>query len=230
MHRDALAQEGQASAASAYNVAKLVEFDIETMPLSDALEVFARVTGVSVAADAAHTRRQASAVRGLMSPAQALERMLNGTGLRMRASEPGSAVVYLPARRKSLRDDKPALPLDQLAQHELAGLDSGDPAHLQYAARLQGAIMAGLCASPQTRPGRYRLALQVRVDGQGRVTRHKRLDTTGSETRDQRIDQLVGHVGVGMGPPVGLPQPVLVLVLPSSAIVRSGCPAQKGLG
>ncbi|SHH10883.1 hypothetical protein [Pollutimonas bauzanensis] len=85
-------------------------------------------------------------------------------------------------------------------------------------------MIAALCGSALTRPGAYRLAMQLRVGNQGQVTHYKRLDTSGSQARDQRIDQLLSGLRVGSAPPAGLAQPILILVLPAIGHVASPGP------
>ena len=82
------------SVAQAQQQATLRSFNIPSQPLAGAISAFGRQSGlqVTVAADIADGLRS-TAVQGQLSPGQALERMLAGTGLPYRISEDGTAVI-----------------------------------------------------------------------------------------------------------------------------------------
>ena len=68
--------------------------------------------------------------------------------------------------------------LDPEAAHELT---------LGTIARVQQAVRNALCRSPQTRPGSYRLAMQLWLNPDGQVERVHLLGSTGKTTRDEAI-------------------------------------------
>ncbi|GEM_PF-166912 len=71
-------------------------FDIAAQPLQDAIVIFSRQSGIQVSASGGLTSgRMAAAVRGDLAPAQALGRMLTGTGLSWRMA--GNDTVVLEA-------------------------------------------------------------------------------------------------------------------------------------
>lgn len=196
------------------------EFDIPAMPLSEAVDVFAHITGISIAIEVASMYSITTLVQGRMGAEQALQQMLRRTGLTWRSTEPGSALIYLPKQPEVI----PTRPLSDLTKHELSGVQAGNRAHLLYAAKVQNNVMAKLCNLSQTRPGSYRLALQLRVNHWGQVVQHHRLGSTGNATRDQSIDQTLSGLHLGAAPPAGLQQPILILILPASNLVRPICP------
>ncbi|WP_203330548.1 TonB-dependent siderophore receptor [Rhodovastum atsumiense] len=78
-------------------VATLPDFDIPAQPLQDALIGFSRQSGLQiVAADTLVRGRQSTAVLGRLTPSQALERLLMGTGLSGQFTDP-KTVTLLPA-------------------------------------------------------------------------------------------------------------------------------------
>lgn len=190
------------------------DFYLPATTLSEALEQFSRLTGIAVAIDPRYMRRKTVVVQGQMDPMQALDKLVQGSGLHVRRLASDSVVITMTSR--------PVSP-QQLRHFELAGLDASNLVHRRYAARLQAALIAGLCNVRVTRPGSYRLALQLQINEQGRVARHKRLDTTGNALRDQRIDNILMGLYIGAPPPAGLAQPVLIVILPSGGGVQAHC-------
>jgi hypothetical protein len=59
------------------------------------------------------------------------------------------------------------------------GVTGKDADFLPYIAKVQATLRDALCAAPQTRPGTYRLALQLRLNSRGAVERFRLLDTIG---------------------------------------------------
>jgi catecholate siderophore receptor len=76
--------------------ASLVAFDIPAGPLPGALTAFERATGATVTATSSLDQLTTRGVRGAFKPADALSRLVDGTGLRPRAIE-SSAFVLEPA-------------------------------------------------------------------------------------------------------------------------------------
>ena len=86
------AQE-QANGASAE--AQQIRFDIPPQPLTDALTLFGRQSGMQVSADAGLLRdRSSPGVSGTMSPADALAQLLAGTGVAYRLTDGKTAMLY----------------------------------------------------------------------------------------------------------------------------------------
>lgn len=69
-------------------------FDIPAQPLPDALVLFGRQAGLEVSAESANTRgRTTQGVTGDLSPAEALSRLLTGTGLTFRWISGGAVMI-----------------------------------------------------------------------------------------------------------------------------------------
>src|SRR5262249_45655268 len=93
-----------------------------------------------------------------------------------------------------------------------------------YFARLQNAVEHTLCRSEDTRPGRYRAAFQVWLEGSGRVRALHLLGSTGDESRDAAIvPQLVNSTVAA--PPPDLPQPLTVVLRVKAP--DAGCPSGR---
>src|SRR5262245_11456416 len=68
-------------------LAQKINFDIPAQPLAQALQAFGQQSGAQVAfAPEAVQGRRSSAVSGNLSPAEALEQLLKGTGLEARST------------------------------------------------------------------------------------------------------------------------------------------------
>ncbi len=85
-------------AALAQASAQLVSFSIPTQPLAGALSAFSRTTGWEVGYSSQIVRGKTSqALSGAMTPAQALEKLLAGSGLSIRFTGPTTAALVDPA-------------------------------------------------------------------------------------------------------------------------------------
>jgi len=197
--------------------ADTIHIELPAQPLAEALQDYSRVSGLLVMADATLLRTRISApVSGDYSPQDALQRLLVGTGLDARFTSENSAVILpLPP---SPQISIPA-PSELIAASMIDG--GGDAA--SYALVVQARLTEALCASPQTRPGHYRLAVQMRIDGSGSVTASQLLSSTGDTARDAAIAQTVHDLVLDYGPPATLPQPVTILLRPQENGVASGC-------
>ncbi|MDF2619185.1 MAG: TonB-dependent siderophore receptor [Xanthobacteraceae bacterium] len=85
-------------AALAQASAQLVSFSIPAQPLAGALSAFSRTTGWEVGYSSQIVRGKTSqALSGAMTPAQALEKLLAGSGLSIRFTGPTTAALVDPA-------------------------------------------------------------------------------------------------------------------------------------
>ncbi|MGO4328280.1 secretin and TonB N-terminal domain-containing protein [Cupriavidus sp. 2TAF22] len=159
-------------------------FDLPAQPLKSALARYDAQTSVSVffpseLADG----RWSHAVQGAMPPAQALHRLLEGTGLTARATA-GDAFVLTPT------GETPAT----------ADAQGAAVPRQPYDALVQSRVRQTLCARPALALGTYRLALSVRLDRAGRVQRARLLDSTGDTRRDAAIVDALRQTDIGRAP------------------------------
>ncbi|MBR8653496.1 TonB C-terminal domain-containing protein [Achromobacter sp. Marseille-Q0513] len=194
-------------------------YALPAQPLGDSLEAIGHVAGVAVLVEERHARRPAPALSGRYTVLEALRLLLDGSGLRIRKTDGEAIVVYEPAASAT-----PAAPVAAvLAAGDIPGARSGAADFSAYIGRVQKALLRSLCGNAAARPGAYRLALQLRVDDSGQVSRLRLLDTTGSARVDAAVTRVVQGMDVGAPPPMGMPQPVSVLLLPGGA----NCPAAR---
>jgi len=96
-------------------------------------------------------------------------------------------------------------------------------ADLPYFADVQTAVAVALCRDPRSAPGQYRVALKLWIGRSGSILQAKRLGSTGAPEVDVAIDASMHDARVGAPPPLGLPQPIAVVVDQGREDVNS-CP------
>lgn len=206
------------------NSSERLSFDIQAQPLAQALKAYGQRSDLSVLLDGADPQRPMPAVRGEMTRKQALSTLLDGSGLQAYYVDNRSIVIRLP-------DGKPARASAgqrPLNLSHISGVRDGAHDYSAYVTRVQQAVRNALCRSPQTRPGSYRLAMQLWLNPDGQVERVHLLGSTGKTTRDEAISRVLGNVSMGVAPDASLPQPLVLLLAPVSGHVRDDCPVQAG--
>ena len=202
------------------------QFDIPAQNLGDALDQYSRRTGIAVLMDQRYAQRQSAAVRGAYAAGAALQALLEGTGLQSRLSDAQAVIVYAPANASATAADLP--PAAVVAAADIPGATQGGGDHAAYVSRLQHVLLGLLCRAAQTRPGAYRLALQLYLNRAGVVDRVQLLDTTGLPARDKAIARLVLGMRVGAAPSPAMPQPVSILLLPEGPGSEVDCAPGEG--
>ena len=200
----------------------VLQFDIAAQNLGDALDLYSRRTGIAVLMDQRHAQRQSGAVRGAHAPGAALQILLTGTGLQARQSDAQAVTVYAPAGA-AMPEPPPAA---VVAAADIPGARQGGADVAAYVSRLQHVLLGLLCRAAQTRPGGYRLALQLYLNRAGVVERVQLLDSTGLPARDTAIARLVLGMQVGAAPLPAMPQPVSILLLPEGPGAEVDCAAR----
>jgi hypothetical protein len=145
------------------------DISIQSQPLADALRQFSATTGAEVVVDGRAVAGLSSRpVRGVVSPEALLRSMVAGLGLTVRPLEAGSYTLVP----------------DEGGAHEM----TADTARFEpYSSRLQAVVMRRLCAARETRPGAYRLALQLWIAPSGGISRSAMLASSGDDVRDAAV-------------------------------------------
>lgn len=190
---------------------------IPAQDLARALDQYSHATGVAVLVDSQLSRgRRSLAVDGEYTAADALRRLLGGSGLMARYA----------------RDDAFTLQVAQVEDVPSA-LDKTTPASAavsrSYATAVQAAIERNLCRSPLTRPGSYRAVLQVWVGRDGVVQHNRLVTTTGDVRRDTALVESFRTLRIDRPTPSALRQPVTLLLLPESSGKRMECTKWEGV-
>jgi hypothetical protein len=201
--------------------AEAIRFDLPAQPLAEALQAYGRVAELSVMAQTELLNGRVSApVNGMYPVREALQRLLAGTGLEARFSGDNEAIIVpLPQQEQEAAPPPPSVMIPWSA---IDGAMSGNGFDA-YNAMVQTRLTEALCASAETRPGSYRLVLQMRIGDEGKVVAAKLVGSTGDATRDAAIAQAMQTLVLDAAPPDGLPQPVTILLRPHGDGVNTDC-------
>lgn len=180
-------------------------FDIPAQPLADALTAYAGVVGIAALVDRdLVTGRRSAPVKGLLTGPEALQILVAGTGLAIRYTSRSTAVTLVPGA--SVTGMAPVG----------SGLGVGrDDNYRAYFADVQSTLEQVLCRSPETRPGRYRVGVQLWIGANGAIRAAHLFGSTGDGQRDAVLSKTM-EGAVFNPPPASLPQPVTVVLLPAS--------------
>ncbi|MGO4714353.1 TonB family protein [Bradyrhizobium sp. 2TAF24] len=195
---------GPAQAQADSNIPPL-EFNIPSQPLEAALGRYGDATGREALYDTSIAiGRMSGEVRGVLTPNEALARLLSGTGLSPRFVADNSFVL---------------LPTPGIAATDAR---SSPPSHRRYYGIIQQDLLSALCRSG-ARPGHYRVAAVFWIDPAGKVEKAQLIGPAGSAGVDQQIEATLRAITFRAPPPAGFAQPVLVLIVPQIVGVTPGC-------
>ncbi len=196
-------------------------FDIDRMPLRQALEGFFRTTGHSLLYDDALTSgKQTGPLKGEFTPEAALRTLLSGTGLVARRTAPSAWVLFDTASPRADDAENASSPPDN---RQSSGPAS---ASTRYYAALQSAVSSALCADPVTTPGPYRMALRLWI-GSDNVIQKVLLHPTGDAVRDQHVQMRLKGLRLPVTMPAGVISPVTLVVLPRDPAESGDCAAPR---
>lgn len=187
-------------------------FDLAAQPLKNALALYDARTSLSVFYPSALAEgKSSSAVQGVFTAAEALRRLLDGTGLSVQAVAPDAFVLVPDGPGAAATAASPAGALPQAG----APLSDGE--------LVQSHVFEALCAAPGVSLGGYRLALRMLVGESGRVREVRLLDSTGSLARDSAILAALRTLDIGRAP-ADAAHPFVLLVRPRAAGGAAVCP------
>lgn len=192
-----------------------IAFDISPQSLLTALRTYSEITGQAVLVDNTLAEgKHSPGVHGSFDKTDALQKLLAGTGLiasyssdqafTLKLAEPGATVARTVGERP-----------------ESLGVEESQAVIEQYAGKIQKPIESTLCQFDDTRPGTYRLAMQIWIAASGRIERIRPLTPIDSQ-RDYEIRHALNGL-VLASPPSGMPQPITLLLLPRHANDASAC-------
>jgi hypothetical protein len=209
----------QADSPASMDRDEKAHFNIDPQSLITAMREYSEMTGQAVMIDdALAVGRNSPGVRGDFSKVDALLMLLVGTGLTARYVSDQAFTLSL------INGGTPGI----VGVHPIAGSivnPSSDEVSERYAGQIQRQIEAALCQSDKTRPGKYRLALQIWISSSGKVERTQLLNPTqGKGTRDPDVIQLMDQLRLDP-PPAPMSQPITLLFLPGRVMSASGCSA-----
>ena len=180
-------------------------FDLPAQSLKVALEKFDASTNLSVFfSSELAAGKISSAVQGFFLPQQALQMLLEGTGLTIQ-SVADDAFVLVPVVGKASHSH----PVATSASRYFDGL-------------VQEGIRRALCAREDLALGTYRLAMLVKMGQDGQVQEARLLDTTGNRQRDAAIVSEVQKVQVSQAPSTP-EKPFVILIKPRAKKEKPVC-------
>lgn len=179
-------------------------FDIPSQPLTSALESYGATSRREVLYDARlATGRLSSEVRGVFAPSEALQILLDGTGLVGRLTSE-NAVVIVPSAPAAGQPTTPDVDARK-----------GDPVvRARYYAVVQERVRDAFCRDILLRPGRYRIAVQFWIAPTGSVQQTRLLSKTGDDRVDRAIEATLRGLRMNEAPPPGISQPLTMVVAP----------------
>jgi len=214
----ALAADGRRDVDSA-EVDRPRLFDIDRLPLRQALEAFLRTAGQSLLYDDAITAgKEGGPLRGELTPEAALRALLAGTGLIAKRTAPSAWMLL---------DERSASGSAGEAPDLSDGLGLTTDARAYYGA-LQSVIGRALCGDPLTTPGGYRMALRIWV-GPDNVIERVLLHPTGDAARDQRVLSRLKGLRISVPLPPGIDSPVTLVILPRMPAQSGDCALTRAL-
>lgn len=179
------------------------DFNIPAQALTDALKQYAGLTLQSTMFRSEIVAgKTSSAVHGIYPVEAALHLLLAGTGLAVDKIGFGPSAAFVLKAEEST--------------NAIAAPQASPPALAGYPTLLQARILDTLCNDRRTAPGRYRMLLRFRVDGEGRVRQPTLLNSTGDAGREAAVLEVLQRVQLEVAPPPDMPQPVAMLILPRS--------------
>ncbi|AFT71437.1 Ferrisiderophore receptor-like protein [Alloalcanivorax dieselolei B5] len=182
-------------------------FDIPAMDLGQAIKRYSEDTGLTVLVDAALVRnRRSFPVIGDYTPKEALQRLLGPHELEVRY-QAEKALTLVPYRRSEGMPGRTG---------SGAGLSQPGLGGHRVAAAIQERLHRRLCSNRLTRPGHYRAAMRLWTDQRGDVSKVELLDSSGDGERDHALRSVIRGIHVEPGLAAKLPQPLTVLVVPST--------------
>jgi hypothetical protein len=187
-------------------------FDIGAQPVASALELYSAVSGVQVVYDGALVLGRISRpIRGVMSSDQALEHLLDGTGL---------GAVYGAPDLSTLVPKTP-----QRSGTELS-LDN----YMPYLGIVQGAVEDAFCRQAAIAPGSYRARLRFWIGPRGRVVSPQLLDFEGDGARERSVLAALQDIAFDRAPPADMPQPVVMEISRRMPRETGDCGGWRGPG
>lgn len=194
-----------------------IHVNIPAQSLATALEAYCAAAGIQMFVDTGQIAgRRSVAVQGDFTRANALQRLLSGSGLASRfVGDQGFTLVSLPSSEADADPSKRT----GLATQRFGG----------YSAILQAALRKSLCSSEETRPGSYRFLGRFWIGPLGGISRAELITSTGSDVRDAALLATLRGAVVGEAPPADLPQPITLLLAADATVADGYCVASGPL-
>lgn len=140
-----------------------------------------------------------------MPPGRALQTLLGGTGLQVRRTDI-DAFAILPGPAEPDRAQAPASHPDG-----------------RFVSALQNGVLDLLCRNSQTRPGRYKVALELWIAPTGAIQRSVLMASTGDAALDIALLGALRGGSIDAAPPANVPQPFILSIAPRAPSETGDC-------
>ncbi|GGF32216.1 hypothetical protein GCM10011611_43010 [Aliidongia dinghuensis] len=193
-------QEPSAALASGPEIQ--VEFDIPAQPLSNALLAYGAATSLEVYYNAAVAQgRVSAAVAGTFTPDAALRMLLRGSGLTSQMTGPSALTV---------------VPMTAAAPSPTADLSVSSGRYEGYFAAIQAGVADALCHGTDSSWANDGAIFRIWLTTSGVIDRADELVGSAHAASGRGFAGTIRGLAVGTPPP-GMPQPITLAILPSSA-------------
>lgn len=197
---------GNALHAQAASSGGELQFDIPSQPLAAALRAYGNVTGLEVFYDGSLSiGRRSAAVKGPFTPMSGLKALLRGTGYVARITEIANTVTIV---------NVPSA----------ARLRATFERYQPYFAVVQARLSETLCDIGESVSDGEEVTVRFWLEPSGVIAGAELPGAAGSDARRRAITARLQGLQIGKAPPVGLPQPLTMVIYPPSAGEASGCP------
>jgi TonB family protein len=188
-----------------------IEFDIPAQELDQALNAFRSAARVHIFYETALTAgRRSREIKGSFAPGRALQTLLAETGLLVRRTDV-DAFAILPGRVEPDRVQAPASHPDG-----------------RFVSALQNGVVDLLCRNSETRPGRYKVALELWVAPTGTIQRSALMASTGDVALDAALLRALQGGNINAAPPANVAQPFILTVAPRAPSETGDCGGHRG--
>ena len=197
---------GYAAAAENTGQERALQFAIRPQGLEPALALFSEMTGYSILIGGDLVAGlNSKGVTGEMLPRHALERLLQDTGLTARfVSRQSFTLAPVSVTAPSAVDENSNA--RKSPEHT--------PINQDFSFALQRAMTRVLCHLHPNAFGRYRLGLQLWLAPGGTIIDVRLLTSSGAAQRDHDVAERLLGLDIGAPLPVGMAQPLTVLLTP----------------
>jgi hypothetical protein len=181
-------------------------YDIASQNLDTAIKAYIRLTGVQVLLETALAAgKRSMPVKGRFTAPEALRVLLAGTGLSARRTDV-DAFVIAPGSMQDTSVSSSAILHDD-----------------RFLAALQSSVLDVLCRDSKTRPGPYKVAVELWIGQDGIIQHTALIGSTQDAARDSALVGNLRGASVAVTPPLNSPQPFVIRIRPRLPSATGDC-------
>jgi Secretin and TonB N terminus short domain len=198
--------QGVAAQEMPSSAGETLSYGIASQDLAAAIKAYVRISGMQVLFETAVTAdKRSTALNGRFTAAQALKVLLSGTGLTASRTDVDAFVIAPDTEAGSLAS-RPTMAPDA-----------------RFLAALQQGVLDVLCRDPLTRPGSYKVAVELWIAPDAIIQRTSLIGSTQDGVRDRALLEGLRGASIGLPPPPNLPQPFVIRIKPRNPRETGDC-------